>query len=91
MTDFALRLPIFDERRNRPTEHIDETGGDGHAVDVDVLRGRLLCEITDGRDAFALNRDIGDNRGFAGTIVNGSATKNDVVVSAMSLPTIRKQ
>ena len=54
LANVALRFAVFDQRRHGPTQHVDKARGHGQAVDVDVLLGRFLEQVANGRDAVVL-------------------------------------
>ncbi len=58
LADFTLRTTIFDQRLDAPTEHIDETGRDGQAADVNFLLPLRIAQVAHRRDGVALYSDI---------------------------------
>src|SRR5258706_16396121 len=58
LPDFTLRTPIFDQRLDRPTEHVDETGRDRQAVQLDFAVSISITNVAQRSDAICVESDI---------------------------------
>jgi len=72
LADFALAATVRKKRVRRPTEHVDEAGGDGEIVGIHHGFGSRLCQIADERDAITLDAQVGSSRRIARAIINQS-------------------
>ena len=83
LANIALRTAILHERFSRPTQHIDEAGRDVEAFGVDFRFASGVVQLTDRRDAVAIDCDVTNHGRVATAVVNRAVADNDVELSGL--------
>ncbi len=74
LANAALRVPILDKRFVRPTEHIDEAGGNGEAPCVDFFFAMRALQFSDGSNILAVDRNISSDGRLAAAVIDCAMT-----------------
>src|SRR5207249_4513285 len=81
LADVALRAAVGDERRRRPAQHVDEARRDREPSCVDLATS-ARADLSDLRDAVAIDRDVAREGRTAGAVVDRATADDDVMCRA---------
>ena len=70
----------MNQRLHGPTEHIDETGGNSEARNIDFTRCTVIAGWPDIRESVAVDAQITMNGGLTTTVVDHTIFQDEVEI-----------